>query len=104
MTQSRTASITFGIEVAKEFVSAYGPVSVSEIDRELKIQTGLNERNRQQVIEAGIATDWEQYEDFQDIYWDKAQENTVDVEFDFRNRQSLGLINDCLSLENWLTN
>lgn len=80
---SNLNSITFGIEVAQEFVAAYGPVATTEIDRELRVQTNLNERNRQQVIQAGIATDWELYDGMDNVYWNRDNEDTAGIEFDF---------------------
>ncbi len=81
MSQSRIATVEFGIEVAQEFVSAYGPVSLMTIQEELDVQCALNLSQTAEVLEYCVNEDWEEYDGMDLIYWDKlSRSENLDLE------------------------
>ena len=71
MTQATITTVEFGITVAQEFVSAYGPVSLMTIQEELEIQCSLNLEKIAEVLEYCVNNDWEMYDDMDLIYWNR---------------------------------
>ena len=71
MSQSRITTVDFGIEVAQEFVSAYGPVSLMTIQENLDVQCALNLSQTAEVLEYCVNNDWMQYDGMDLIYWNK---------------------------------
>lgn len=56
------SSIEFGVKVAREYVSAYGPVSLAGIRHDLSEQTNLTTRDMLTVITVCLHHHWQGYD------------------------------------------
>lgn len=87
MSTLKVNTVEFGIEVADEFVAAYGPTSILQIQRALREQTNLSATQRNNVINFCVRNLWDNYDGMTGIYWMRGTKEIADIEFDF-------LIND----------
>lgn len=62
-------SLDFGVDVARGYVSGFGPVTIDEIRRHLRVQTSLGSVERDAVILRTIEDHCQQYDNQVGAYW-----------------------------------